>query len=74
MEVAVDKSIKTLSIKSELEDLTHQENLTTQLYQSTPLYEPIKSETELLDKISQSLNLPISIESWGETAVDKISR
>lgn len=63
-----------LPIKKHLEDLAHQEKLTQQLFASNPILTAVADPSALLSCIQSTLNVPVGIESWGETAVDKIHK
>ena len=69
---STETSIQSLPIKSVLQDLNHQEKLTQLLSHCDPQLTAVSSPEHLLKLIESSLNIPIGIESWGETAVDKI--
>lgn len=66
--------IESLPIKNQLEDLAHQERLTRLLRDCSPALTAVSTPTDLLNQIQTTLNVPIGIESWGETAVDKHKR
>ena len=52
-------------------DLAYQETLTTMLGECRPILTKVADEEELLEQITQSLQLPILLTSHGETARDK---
>ena len=61
--------------KEVLEDLTYQESLTDLLSDVNPVYSDVISNKErYLNFIESELNLPISIVSYGPTAIQKYRR
>ncbi len=58
-----------------LTDLSHQEALTARVTKARPLYElaPVDSES-YIKNIERTLNVPVSIASYGPTAADKVRR
>ncbi len=64
--------ISRLPVKTELTDLVFQETLTRLLEKVTPLYESIPNEDSLFfQMVEEELGVPLSIISYGPTALDK---
>ena len=64
--------LSDLPIKTDLEDLDFQANLSRLLNRARPNLTAVSTPDALLNQLSQALELPIGIVSWGETAVDKL--
>ena len=65
------KLVDALDVKDELEDLVFQAGLTRLLGRAEAVLTEVESFDELVEMISAETNLPISILSYGPTALDK---
>jgi len=52
-------------------DLTYQEELTHRLFKVNPVYESTRCALRHLERISEELDLPVVLTSWGPTYQDK---
>ncbi|MEM7334637.1 MAG: adenylosuccinate synthetase, partial [Chloroflexota bacterium] len=69
-----NKTIQSLPLKKRIEDLEHQSYLTQLLENCAPILTTVSTPEALIAQLEQTLNLPVHLESWGETAVDKKGR
>jgi adenylosuccinate synthase len=67
-----DGQIRDIKVSTDPTDLVKQEMLTRLLMEMQPVYSDCKKDqNDYLELISQKLNLPVAITSWGPTAREK---